>query len=61
MREGLHRWRFMIKPGENADEISSDASVDRLLKPWNAEGAVTLERKAVYTFRARVACIWRKK
>ena len=60
MGQGRHRWEFMIKPGENAEDISSDASVDRLLKPWNVDGAVTLERKAVYTFRARVARHWRK-
>ncbi|MDP3907557.1 bifunctional 3-(3-hydroxy-phenyl)propionate/3-hydroxycinnamic acid hydroxylase [Novosphingobium sp.] len=60
MGEGRHRWEFMIKPGEDPDEVSSDASIERLLKPWNVEGAVTLERKAVYTFRARVARSWRK-
>jgi 3-(3-hydroxy-phenyl)propionate hydroxylase len=60
MGEGRHRWEFMIKPGEDADELSSDASVERLLKPWNVEGAVSLERKAVYTFRARIARKWRQ-
>lgn len=60
MGEGRHRWEFMIKPGEDPNEVSSDESIARLLKPWNVEGAVTLERKAVYTFRARVARQWRK-
>jgi 3-(3-hydroxy-phenyl)propionate hydroxylase len=59
MGEGRHRWEFMIKPGENPAEISSDESVARLLQPWNVEGAVRLERKAVYTFRARIAKRWR--
>lgn len=60
MGEGRHRWEFMIKPGENPDEVSSDASIARMLKAWDVEGAITLERKAVYTFRARVARRWRK-
>ncbi|MBN8502151.1 MAG: bifunctional 3-(3-hydroxy-phenyl)propionate/3-hydroxycinnamic acid hydroxylase, partial [Sphingomonadales bacterium] len=60
MGQGRHRWEFMLMPGETADEISSDASVERLLEPWNVAGAVTLERRAVYTFQARIAAHWRK-
>jgi 3-(3-hydroxy-phenyl)propionate hydroxylase len=30
------------------------------MAPWKVDGAVTLERKAVYTFRARIAEQWRK-
>lgn len=60
MGEGRHRWEFMIKPGEDPEAVSSDASIEALLEPWNVKGAVTLERKAVYTFRARIAKQWRK-
>ena len=60
MGEGRHRWEFMILPGESAEAISADASVEALLEPWQVKGAVTLERKAVYTFRARIAEQWRK-
>lgn len=60
MGEGRHRWEFMILPGETADAISSEPSIGRLLAPWKVEGAVTLERTAVYTFRARIARQWRK-
>lgn len=60
MGEGRHRWEFMILPGEDADAVASDASIARLLEPWDVQGAVTLERKAVYTFRARIAERWRK-
>jgi 3-(3-hydroxy-phenyl)propionate hydroxylase len=60
MGEGRHRWEFMIKPGETPEAISSDASIEQLLEPWNVTGAVRLERKAVYTFRARIAARWRK-
>lgn len=60
MGEGRHRWEFMILPGETPEQVSSDASVEKLLAPWNVKGAIRLERKAVYTFRARIAQQWRK-
>lgn len=60
MGEGRHRWEFMILPGETAEQVSADAFVEKLLEPWNVKGAVRLERKAVYTFRARIAAEWRK-
>lgn len=60
MGEGRHRWEFMIKPGETAEQVSDDAFIEKLLEPWNVKGAVRLERKAVYTFRARIAAQWRK-
>ncbi|MEY4237477.1 MAG: hypothetical protein RL339_78 [Pseudomonadota bacterium] len=60
MGEGRHRWEFMILPGETPEQVSEDAFIDKLLEPWNVKGAVRLERKAVYTFRARIAAQWRK-
>jgi 3-(3-hydroxy-phenyl)propionate hydroxylase len=60
MGEGRHRWEFMILPGETAEEVSDDAFIEKLLAPWNVKGAVRLERKAVYNFRARIASEWRK-
>lgn len=60
MGEGRHRWEFMILPGEDPAAVSQDAFVEQLLEPWNVKGAVRLERKAVYTFRARIAKQWRK-
>jgi len=60
MGEGRHRWEFMIKPGETAELVSDDAFIEKLLEPWNVKGAVRLERKAVYTFRARIAERWRQ-
>lgn len=60
MGEGRHRWEFMIKPGETAEELSTDESIARLLAPWNVDGAISIERKAVYNFRARIAREWRK-
>ncbi len=60
MGEGRHRWEFMIKPGETAEQVLDDGFIAALLAPWNVEGAVTLERKAVYRFNARIATAWRK-
>ncbi len=61
MGEGRHRWEFMMLPGETAEQVCDDDFVAALLKPWDVEGAVTLERKAVYRFNARVAVEWRKR
>ncbi|AMO72843.1 bifunctional 3-(3-hydroxy-phenyl)propionate/3-hydroxycinnamic acid hydroxylase MhpA [Sphingorhabdus sp. M41] len=60
MGEGRHRWEFMILPGETAEQVSEDAFIEKLLEPWNVTGAIRMERKAVYTFRARIAEQWRK-
>src|SRR5271169_234064 len=38
----------------------NDDLIAILLKPWNVDGAVALERKAVYRFNAQVAKTWRK-
>jgi 3-(3-hydroxy-phenyl)propionate hydroxylase len=60
MGEGRHRWEFMILPGETPEQVCEDAFIAKLLEPWNVHGAVRLERKAVYTFQARIASEWRK-
>jgi len=60
MGEGRHRWEFMMLPGETEAQITDDAMIAQLLAPWNVDGAITLERKAVYRFNARVAQQWRK-
>ena len=60
MGNGRHRWEFMIRPDENPQDLLDDKVIERLLAPWNLRGSVTLERKAVYRFNARVARTWRK-
>jgi len=60
MGEGRHRWEFMILPGETAEQVSDETFIEKLLDPWQVKGAVRIERKAVYTFRARIARKWRK-
>jgi 3-(3-hydroxy-phenyl)propionate hydroxylase len=59
MGSGRHRWEFMLKPGETAEQLLDDSVIADLLKPWNVDGAVTLERKVVYRFNAKVARAWR--
>lgn len=60
MGEGRHRWEFMLLPGETPEQALDDTFIKTLLAPWDVEGAVTLERKAVYRFNARIAEAWRK-
>jgi len=60
MGEGRHRWEFMLLPGETPEQVSDPAFVSKLLEPWDVEGAVTIERTAIYRFNARVATEWRK-
>ncbi len=59
MGEGRHRWEFMILPGEIPEQVADDEFVAKLLEPWDVDGAITIERKAVYRFNARVAKTWR--
>ncbi|WP_296503913.1 bifunctional 3-(3-hydroxy-phenyl)propionate/3-hydroxycinnamic acid hydroxylase [Phenylobacterium sp.] len=60
MGEGRHRWEFMLRPGETAEQAQDPAFVADLLKPWKVEGAVRIERTAVYRFHALVARRWRQ-
>ncbi|MEX6502556.1 bifunctional 3-(3-hydroxy-phenyl)propionate/3-hydroxycinnamic acid hydroxylase MhpA [Pseudomonas zhanjiangensis] len=52
---GKRRWEFLIKDGESHQQMLSDASVRQLLEPWGDAKAMQVERRAVYTFHARVA------
>ena len=53
------RWEFMQLPGESEDELRSDDAVRALVKRKAGIDAFEIERKAVYTFHARVADRWR--
>jgi flavoprotein hydroxylase len=58
---GRRRWEFMRLPGENLDDLNTEATAWRLLEPWGVTRAnATLERHAVYTFQARWVDDWRK-
>ena len=58
---GRRRWEFMRLPHESIEELSDPATAWKLLAAWDirADNA-TLERHAVYTFRARSAEAWRR-
>lgn len=54
---GKHRWEFMMRPDETAEQVLDEAFIQELLLPWDAD--VELERKAVYRFHGLVADRWR--
>jgi len=58
---GRRRWEFMRLPSETIEELGREEVAWRLLAPWNIRpDNATLERTAVYTFRACWADVWRR-
>jgi 2-polyprenyl-6-methoxyphenol hydroxylase-like FAD-dependent oxidoreductase len=58
---GRRRWEFMRLPHETLDELNDPATAWKLLAAWDiTPNNATLERHAVYTFRARWADAWRR-
>jgi 2-polyprenyl-6-methoxyphenol hydroxylase-like FAD-dependent oxidoreductase len=58
---GRRRWEFMRLPHETIDELNDRETAWKLLAPWDVRpDNATLERHAVYTFRARWADAWRR-
>lgn len=58
---GRRRFEFMRLPGEPIESLASPETVWRLLARWDVDPAnATLERHAVYTFRAAWADRWRQ-
>ncbi|WP_439852974.1 bifunctional 3-(3-hydroxy-phenyl)propionate/3-hydroxycinnamic acid hydroxylase [Pseudomonas syringae] len=58
---GPHRTRrfeFLLKPEETDSHVLSDASLHALLRPFKGDAPVSIVRKTVYTFHARVASRW---
>ena len=55
---GRHRWEFMMRPGETAEQVLEDDFIHALLTPWDAD--VEIDRKAVYRFHGLVADRWRE-
>jgi 2-polyprenyl-6-methoxyphenol hydroxylase-like FAD-dependent oxidoreductase/catechol 2,3-dioxygenase-like lactoylglutathione lyase family enzyme len=54
------RWEFMRLPGEGVEDLNCAETVWRLLAPWGITPQnATLERHALYTFKARWADSWR--
>lgn len=58
---GRRRWEFMRLPGETLQELGHEETAWRLLAPWDIRpDNASLERHAVYTFRAGWADAWRR-
>jgi 3-(3-hydroxy-phenyl)propionate hydroxylase len=54
------RWEFMQLPGETEENLKSDDNVRSLVTQSTQYRCFDIERKAIYTFHARVADRWRK-
>ena len=58
--KGRRRWEFMRLPGESVEDLNNAETAWQLLAPWDITPQnATLERHALYTFRARWAESWR--
>ena len=58
---GRRRWEFMRLPHETLDQLNDRETAWNLLAAWDVRpDNATLERHAVYTFRARWAGGWRR-
>jgi 3-(3-hydroxy-phenyl)propionate hydroxylase len=53
------RWEFMQLPGETEEDLKNDGRIMALIADSTRYREVRIERKAVYTFHARVADRWR--
>jgi 3-(3-hydroxy-phenyl)propionate hydroxylase len=53
------RWEFMQLPGESAEDLMSDDKIRSLVMRHTKYRSFEIERKAIYTFHARVADRWR--
>jgi len=57
---GRRRWEFMRLPEESVESLNNAETAWQLLAPWDiTPHNATLERHALYTFRARWAESWR--
>jgi 3-(3-hydroxy-phenyl)propionate hydroxylase len=58
--DGTRRYEFMLLPGEDPEAFLADANVRALLARHSAEDAgLTIVRKVIYHFHARIAERWR--
>jgi len=53
------RWEFMQLPGETEEALNNDDRINALIAETTRYRDVQIERRAVYTFHARVADRWR--
>ena len=55
-----HRWEFMLKPGERAEDVTKSESLKEWISAWVNPEKIELERSAVYRFHGLVAKKWRR-
>lgn len=58
---GPHRTRrfeFLLKPDETDEQVLDETCLQALLRPFKGDAPVSIVRKTVYTFHARVAERW---
>lgn len=60
MAPGRHRWEFMPRPGETAEEVTTDAFIADLVAPFIDPETIDVERRAVCRFHAVYAKSWRR-
>jgi 3-(3-hydroxy-phenyl)propionate hydroxylase len=53
------RWEFFLHDGESPEEMQRPERIRALLRAWIDPARVTIERTALYTFRALIAERWR--
>ena len=56
---GRHRWEFMLKPHETAEEVTRPETLREWISAWTDPDKIELERSAVYRFHGLVAKKWR--
>ncbi|MEM8917471.1 MAG: bifunctional 3-(3-hydroxy-phenyl)propionate/3-hydroxycinnamic acid hydroxylase [Pseudomonadota bacterium] len=56
---GRHRWEFMLKEGETAEQVTRPESLKKWISKWIDPDLIELERSAVYQFHGLVAKQWR--
>ncbi|MEO1404951.1 MAG: bifunctional 3-(3-hydroxy-phenyl)propionate/3-hydroxycinnamic acid hydroxylase [Pseudomonadota bacterium] len=56
---GRHRWEFMLKPHETAEEVTSPETLREWISAWTDPDKIELERSAIYRFHGLVAKKWR--
>ncbi|BBP76187.1 MULTISPECIES: bifunctional 3-(3-hydroxy-phenyl)propionate/3-hydroxycinnamic acid hydroxylase [Pseudomonas] len=54
------RYEFMLKADESDEEMLDEARIKELVKPFRGDKPISIVRKTVYTFHARVAERWRE-
>lgn len=56
----MRRWEFMVKPGEDPQEMVKPEKIWELLSHWVKPDEAKLVRSAAYNFRSLIARGWRK-